>query len=62
MLLTENGIAMLSRVLNSKEAIQVNISIMRIFIQKRNFLNIENVEKKTPAGNPQRKKITLTEN
>jgi hypothetical protein len=62
MLLTENGIAMLSRVLNSKEAIQVNISIMRIFIQKRNFLNIENVEKKTPAVNPQRKKITLTEN
>jgi len=28
---TENGVAMLSRVLNSKKAIQINIQIMRVF-------------------------------
>lgn len=33
---TENGIAMLSGVLNSDRAIAVNISIMRIFIKLRN--------------------------
>ena len=35
---TEQGIAMLSSVLNSKRAIQVNISIMRAFVQLRKFL------------------------
>ncbi len=38
---TENGVAMLSTVLNSKQAIQVNISIMRIFTRLRSFLMLE---------------------
>lgn len=39
---TENGVAMLSSVLNSPEAIQVNIAIMRIFTKLRSFLLLEN--------------------
>lgn len=35
---TELGVAMLSSVLNSERAIQVNISIMRAFTQLRNML------------------------
>lgn len=35
---TEQGVAMLSSVLNSDRAIQVNISIMRAFVQLRQFL------------------------
>lgn len=35
---TEQGIAMLSGVLNSKRAIEVNIAIMRAFIQMRQLL------------------------
>jgi hypothetical protein len=38
---TENGVAMLSSVLNSKQAIQVNISIMRTFTSLRNFHILE---------------------
>jgi hypothetical protein len=38
---TENGIAMLSTVLKSKTAIQVNISIMRIFTKLRSFHALE---------------------
>ncbi|MBK6526997.1 MAG: hypothetical protein IPG07_16490 [Crocinitomicaceae bacterium] len=34
---TELGIAMLSSILNSSTAIQVNISIMRIFIKMRHY-------------------------
>jgi hypothetical protein len=41
MLFTENGIAMLSSVLRSPKAIQVNISIMRIFTKLRSFLMLE---------------------
>ncbi len=42
---TENGVAMLSTVLNSKRAIQVNITIMRIFTKLRSFLLMEqNIE------------------
>ena len=40
-LFTENGVAMLSTVLNSKEAIQVNISIMRTFTKLRSFLSMD---------------------
>lgn len=40
-LFTENGVAMLSSVLSSKQAIQVNISIMRIFTKLRSFLLLE---------------------
>jgi hypothetical protein len=36
---TELGIAMLSTVLNSPRAIQVNIEIMRIFVQLRTFIS-----------------------
>jgi phage regulator Rha-like protein len=36
---TEQGIAMLSSVLNSKKAIQVNIQIIRIFTKMRVFLS-----------------------
>ena len=39
---TENGVAMLSSILNSKRAIQVNISIMRTFTKLRSFLLMEN--------------------
>lgn len=42
MLFTENGVAMLSTVLNSERAIQVNIAIMRTFTKLRSFLAMEN--------------------
>ena len=35
---TEQGVAMLSSVLNSEKAVQVNIAIMRAFVQLRRFL------------------------
>ncbi len=35
---TEQGVAMLSSVLNSDRAIQVNIAIMRTFVQMRKFI------------------------
>ena len=38
---TENGVAMLSSVLNSEQAITVNIAIMRIFTKLRSFLYLE---------------------
>ncbi|MCF8060710.1 MAG: ORF6N domain-containing protein [Bacteriovoracaceae bacterium] len=38
---TENGVAMLSTVLNSKQAIQINIAIMRIFTKLRSFMMLE---------------------
>ena len=40
-LFTENGEAMLSTVLNSECAVQVNIAIMRIFTRLRSFLMLE---------------------
>ena len=40
-LFTENGVAMLSSVLNSKTAIQVNIAIIRTFTKLRGFLTLE---------------------
>lgn len=39
---TENGVAMLSSVLNSERAIQINIAIIRVFNQMRSYLAIEN--------------------
>ena len=36
---TEQGVAMLSSVINSERAIEVNISIMRAFVQLRCFVN-----------------------
>lgn len=41
MLFTENGIAMLSTVLKSDQAINVNIAIMRIFTKLRSFYMLE---------------------
>ena len=38
MAFTEQGVAMLSSVLNSNRAIQVNIAIMRAFVQMRELL------------------------
>ncbi len=35
---TEQGVAMLSGILNSERAIQVNITIMRAFVQMRSFI------------------------
>jgi hypothetical protein len=35
---TEQGVAMLSSVLNSKRAVQVNVAIMRTFVQLREML------------------------
>lgn len=40
-LFTENGVAMLSSVINSESAILVNIAIMRIFTKLRSFLVLE---------------------
>ncbi|MDD4974626.1 MAG: ORF6N domain-containing protein [Bacteriovorax sp.] len=42
---TENGVAMLSGILNSKQAIQVNIAIMRTFTKLRSFLAMESTLK-----------------
>ncbi len=41
-LFTENGVAMLSSILRSKKAIQVNITIMRTFTKLRSFLTMGN--------------------
>lgn len=38
---TENGVAMLSGVLHSQQAIQVNIAIMRTFTKLRSFLAMD---------------------
>ena len=38
---TENGVAMLSTVLNSENAILINVSIMRIFTRLRSFFMLE---------------------
>ena len=43
MAFTEQGVAMLSGVLRSQQAVEVNISIMRAFVQMRQFL-IQNRE------------------
>ncbi|MDR0833290.1 MAG: ORF6N domain-containing protein [Candidatus Symbiothrix sp.] len=42
---TELGIAMLSSVLNSKTAIEINMSIMRAFVAVRKFLSIPPIER-----------------
>src|SRR5258708_4891357 len=38
---TEQGVAMLSSVLNSDRAIEVNIAIMRAFVRLRKILNLD---------------------
>jgi hypothetical protein len=39
MAFTEQGVAMLSSVLNSKRAIKVNIRIIRVFVRLRSFID-----------------------
>ena len=39
MAFTEQGVAMLSSVLNSKRAIQVNIQIMRVFVRLKEMIS-----------------------
>ena len=47
---TEQGVAMLSSVLNSERAIQVNIQIMRAFVQfKRMLLSSRDLRRKIEA-------------
>jgi len=50
---TEQGVAMLARVLNSERAIQVNIAIMRAFVKLREMLS---------ANKELAHKLTLLEN
>ena len=46
---TEQGVAMLSSVLNSRQAIQVNIPIMRIFVKMREWpMNYSDLQDKIP--------------
>jgi len=62
---TEQGVAMLSSVLNSERAIQVNIAIMRAFVKIRQFLSthkelarkLEELEKKTAKHDVKIQKI-----
>ena len=65
---TEQGVAMLSSVLNSTRAVQVNIAIMRTFVQMRKFLQssealakkLDELEKKTKKKfASQQKQISL---
>jgi hypothetical protein len=50
MAFTEQGVAMLSSVLNSQRAIQVNIQIMRAFTQLRQMLSThKDLKKKIEA-------------
>lgn len=46
MLFTENGVAMLSSVLGSDRAIEVNIAIIRTFTKLRSFIAMENTTDK----------------
>ena len=54
---TENGVAMLSSVLNSERAVQVNIAIMRVFVKLREMISthkdlakrLDDMEKKYDA-------------
>ncbi|MFY9226996.1 MAG: ORF6N domain-containing protein [Blastocatellia bacterium] len=53
---TEQGVAMLSSVLNSNKAIEINISIMRTFVKMRDTL-INNQNQKTLNPSPQPRKL-----
>ena len=64
---TEQGVAMLSSVLNSDTAIQVNIQIIRVFTKmkqilldnKELFIKIDNLEKKMTAHDEDLKNIFI---
>ena len=46
---TEQGVAILSSVLRSRRAVQVNIEIMRVFVQLRQFLSANRELAQKPA-------------
>jgi len=46
---TEQGIAMLSGILNSETAINVNIQIMRAFVEMRHYVSGQNVTEQIAA-------------
>ena len=41
---TEHGILMLSSVLSSDRAIEINIKIMKVFVQMRRYINSQNIK------------------
>ena len=47
---TERGVAMLSSVLNSERAIEVNIAIMRVFVKLRQMLESASIIHALPAA------------
>jgi phage regulator Rha-like protein len=53
---TENGVAMLSSILNSKQAIEINIAIMRTFTMLRKALLLQK-DIMSEMGNVKRKLI-----
>jgi hypothetical protein len=59
---TEQGIAMLSSVLNSKQAISINIKIMRVFVKMRQMISsykdlLEKIEKLEASDTRQTEEI-----
>lgn len=63
MAFTEQGVAMLSGILNSSKAVHVNIKIMRVFVRMRQLIATSNellkrIEKLEESGNEQNKQIT----
>jgi hypothetical protein len=58
---TEQGVAMLSSVLNSPRAIQVNIAIMRVFVRLRETLSLhKELPRNSPSSNAKSKATTST--
>jgi hypothetical protein len=61
MLFTENGVAMLSSVLGSEQAVQINIVIIRTFTKLRSFSTLENSDEsrleKLESGQEDTKKL-----
>jgi hypothetical protein len=58
---TEQGVAMLSSVLNSQKAIEINIQIIRAFVEMRKFIS-NNLEIFQRIGNIENKQITYDKN
>jgi len=58
---TEQGVAMLSSVLRSQKAIDVNIQIIRAFIEMRKYIS-KNLELFTRIGNVEKKQIEYDKN
>ena len=58
---TEQGVAMLSSVLRSQKAIEINIQIIRAFIEMRKYIS-KNLELFTRIGNVEKKQIEYDKN